>query len=288
MITSLECIPCLVRQTLDATRMVGTDEVNRELILRKVLQLLGETDFQNSPPAIAQQIHRIIREATGVADPYQQIKEQLNRTAMDLYPELKRSIALAGEPLIKAIRLAIAGNAIDMGVNGNLKLGDVYKIVDKAMEEPFHGDVDEFKQALKQANSILYLADNCGEIVFDRILIEEINPARVTLAVRGGAVINDATITDAKAAGLDKIVSVINNGSDAPGTLIDDCSSEFRKIFFNADLIISKGQGNYESLNTVNANIFFLFKIKCPLIKEHMQQPVGTQVLVRTKGNNRE
>jgi uncharacterized protein with ATP-grasp and redox domains len=129
----------------------------------------------------------------------------------------------------------------------------------------------------------LYLADNAGEIAFDRLLVERISPGRVTLAVRGAPVINDATLADAQAVGLDKIVEVIDNGSDAPGTILDDCHSDFRRRFAGADLIIAKGQGNYETLSDGPGNLFFLFKAKCPVIADHIGQPVGTQIMVQTR-----
>jgi hypothetical protein len=125
----------------------------------------------------------------------------------------------------------------------------------------------------------LYLADNAGEIAFDRLLIEQISPERVTLAVRGAPVINDATLVDAQAVGLDEIVKIVDNGSDVPGTLLNDCSLEFRRRFAEADLILAKGQGNFESLSNQSGNLFFLFKVKCPLVANQIQQPIGMQVL---------
>jgi len=288
MITSIECIPCLLRQTIDATRMAGSDHEGQVIILRKVLSLMAEMDLSQSPPEMAQKIHKVIRDNTGMADPYQEIKHKFNLAAMDLYPELKRMVQTAADPLTMAVRLAISGNAIDMGVNGQLQSSDILKVVAAAVEEPFSGDIESIRIALKQAGSILYLADNSGEIVFDRVLIEEISSDRVTLIVRGGPAINDATRVDAQEVGLDKIVEVIDNGSDAPGTVLKDCSVEFQNRFHDVDLIISKGQGNYETLNDVPGNIYFLFKTKCALIRDHTQQPVGTHVLLKTRAGQAE
>jgi len=181
-----------------------------------------------------------------------------------------------------AARIAIAGNMIDMGINRNITEADVRQAMQHALSEPFFGEQERFIQEVDEARSILYLADNAGEIVFDRLLIEQILPRRVTLAVRGAPVINDATLVDAQAAGLDEIVEIIDNGSDAPGTLLEDCSQEFRRRFAEADLIIAKGQGNFESLNTQPGNLFFLFKVKCPLVANHILQPVGMQVLAHS------
>jgi uncharacterized protein with ATP-grasp and redox domains len=145
------------------------------------------------------------------------------------------------------------------------------------------GDLEAFRQAVAEATDILYLADNAGEIACDRLLIQQLLSVRVTLAVRGGAVVNDATLADAEAVGLHELVEVIDNGSDAPGTLLSDCSEDFRKRFAKADLIIAKGQGNFETLSDTGGNIFFLFKVKCPVIAAHVGLPLGTHVLTGSR-----
>ncbi len=254
-----------------------------EQIIRDVLHWAGEMDLDQSPPAMVQRIHRRLREITGVDDPYREAKDRLNHIALELIPALKIEVESASDPLLVAVRLAIAGNVIDMGINGNLTEADVRLAVNQALIEPFFGEQDKFRQALAKARSILYLADNAGEIAFDRLLVEQISPKRVTFVVRGAPVINDATLADAQAVGLDKIVEVIDNGSDAPGTILNDCHQEFQRRYANTDLIIAKGQGNYESLNNEPGNLFFLFKVKCPLVGDRVNQPIGTQMLVQSR-----
>jgi len=250
--------------------------------MRAVLPWAGEMDVNQSPPAVVQRIHRRLRQITGVDDPYREAKDRHNCIAMKLIPALRIDVESASDPLLMAVRLAIAGNVIDMGINGNLAEVDVRQAVSQALSEPFLGEQERFCKALAKARSILFLADNAGEIAFDRLLIEQISPERVTLVVRGAPVINDATLVDARAVGLDEIVEVMDNGSDAPGTLLDDCSQEFRRRFAEADLIIAKGQGNFESLSHQSGNLFFLFKIKCAMVADHMMQPVGMQVLAHS------
>ncbi len=250
--------------------------------MREVLHWTEEMDLNQSPPAMAQRIHRRLREITGIDDPYLAAKTRQNCIAIELLPELRAEIQSSRSPLMTAARIAIAGNMIDMGVNGNVTEADVHQALQQALSEPFYGEQALFHQALAKARSILYLADNAGEIAFDRLLIEQIPPERVTLVVRGTPVINDATLVDARAVGLDEIVEVVDNGSDAPGTLLDDCSQEFRHRFADADLIIAKGQGNFESLNNQPGNLFFLFKVKCPMVANHIMQPVGTQVMAHS------
>jgi uncharacterized protein with ATP-grasp and redox domains len=281
--TSLDCIPCLLRQSLDAARLVSTNPSVHEHVIRVALGWAVEMDLNQSPPAMAQRIHRRLREITGVDDPYRETKDWQNRLAMELIPALRAEVESASDPLLMAARLAIAGNVIDMGVNGNLTEADVRQALKQALTEPFFGEEDRFCQAIAQATNILYLADNAGEIAFDRLLVEQLLPKRVTFVVRGAPVLNDVTLIDAQTVELDQIVEVIDNGSDAPGTILTDCSQELRDRFATADLIIAKGQGNFETLSNELGNIFFLFKVKCLVIANLVNQPIGTQMLVHSK-----
>ncbi len=286
--TSLDCIPCILRQTLEAARVASSDPAEHEAFLREVLTWAGKMDLRQSPPAITQQIHHRLREISGKDDLYRAVKDRQNLMAMDMLPDLSARVKAAKNPLLMSARLAIAGNIIDLGVNGKLTEADVHLALKQALTEPLSGDPDRFQTAVREAHSILYLADNAGEIAFDRLLIEQILPKRVTLAVRGAPAINDATCEDARQVGLDQMVEVIGNGSDAPGTILSDCSPEFYSRFRQADLIIAKGQGNFETLCDEPGNIFFLFKVKCPLVSELVHQPVGSHMLVRSRGTQGE
>jgi len=237
-------------------------------------------DMAQPPPAMGQRIHRLIRELTGSTDPYRTAKKRQNRMARELLAEFQAEIEAANDPLDTAVRLAIAGNVIDMGVNGDVRKPAVRTALRQALRTPLAGDLQRFRQASSVATSILYLADNAGEIVFDRVLIEQLGPARVTLAVRGGPVINDATRDDARKARLPGSLEIIDNGSDAPGTLLPDCSDEFRRRFAAADMVVAKGQGNDETLSRERRNIHFLFKAKCPMIAEHAGVALGAHVLL--------
>lgn len=284
--TSLDCIPCFMRQALDAARQLSADMAFHERILRDVLRWTSEMDLNQSPPALGQRIHRRLRELTGSNDPYRQAKTDQNLMALQLLPELEVMVAAAKDPLETAMRLSMAGNVIDLGVNRVVTASHVRRSVQHALSEPFAGETKDLRQVVSKAKSILYLADNAGEIVFDRLLIEQLSPARVTLAVRGAPIINDATLADARATGLDTMVAVIDNGSDAPGTILDDCSETFLQCYHKADLIIAKGQGNYETLSDAPENIFFLFQAKCPVIAAHVEQPVGTHIMTCSTGNS--
>ncbi len=282
--TALDCVPCFARQALEAARFVTDDPAVHERLLRDVLRSAAELDLAQPPPAVARRIHRKLRELTGVADPYRAVKDRFNRMAMDMLPELTAFVLSSDDPLHAALRLAIAGNVIDLGVDGGFTEADARRAIEATMHEPFHGDVEAFRAAVAAAERILYIADNAGEIVFDRLLIEHLPIERVTLAVRGGPILNDATREDAEAAGLSGLVEVIDNGSDAPGTVLGDCSADFRRRFDEADLVLAKGQGNFETLSDSRANIVFLLKAKCPVIADHVGLAVGTHIAICRRG----
>ena len=283
--TCLDCLPCFVRQTLDASRQMSDDPAFHENALRDLFRDLADNDLTQSPPVLAQQIHRRLRETSGISDPYLQQKRAHNELALHLLPALRKDVDESDDPLISAAHFAIAGNIIDLGAKSGLQEADVLHAIEHAAEEPLEGDLDAFRSAVANAKNILYLADNAGEIVFDRLLIEQLGPQRVTLAVRGMPILNDALEADARMAGLHEIVPIIGNGSDVPGTDIDQCSDEFRALFDAADLIISKGQGNFETLSSNPRRIFFLFKVKCPMVADASGNPLGAHVLMEKPGS---
>jgi damage-control phosphatase, subfamily I len=277
--TYLDCIPCLIRQTLDAASLATENEAIRERILREVLAAASEMDLRQSPPAMAQRVHRRLRELTGQEDPYRALKGQQNQLALEFYQRFREIGAADGSGLERAVRLAIAGNVIDLGVKSNLAESEIHEAVASCLTEPLDGDIAAFAAAIDAATKILYLTDNAGEIVLDRLLIERLPLDKVTVAVKGAPIINDATRADAELAGITDLVPVIDNGSDAPGTILEDCSSVFRRHFAAADLIIAKGQGNYETLREVSAPLYFLLRVKCPVLARDLSCPIGRLVL---------
>lgn len=284
--STLDCIPCLTRQALEAVRFATADAARQESALRHILRQLGETDLLHSPPKIAQAMHRFIRARMQVEDPYRAIKDRFNHLALNLLGEYEAMVHAAPDPLITAARMATAANVIDLGANGALTEDVVRQSMSRALEEPLEGDLEAFREAAMGARSILILHDNAGEIVFDRLLVDQLSHARITGAVRGAPVLNDATLEDARAAGLAGRIEVIENGSDAPGTLLDECSADFLRVFHAADLIIAKGQGNFETLSDCRARIAFLFKAKCLVVSRRLNVPPGTQV-IRLNGEAR-
>ncbi len=265
--TYLECLPCMMNQALRAGRIVTEDEDVIKSILDKVGGSIKDVSLHNTPAETGSVVYKIVKDITGVADPYKQIKAESIKEALALYPKLEKYIAESDDKLLTAIRIAISGNVVDFGVNKEFSLeDDLYKIINQDFAI---FDYNEFKKQLKNANSVLYIADNAGESVFDRILIEQLG-VPVTYVVREIPIINDVTYQDAVDSGIDEVAEIISSGTTAPGTIMDLCTDDFIRKFENADMIISKGQGNYEGLSNVKEQVFFLLKAKCHVIAKHI------------------
>ncbi|MDR3108691.1 MAG: ARMT1-like domain-containing protein [Planctomycetaceae bacterium] len=285
---SLDCILCLTRQSLEAVRHATGDVTLHAEVLRRALAIALERGFTENPPFLAQDIQRIIRSVTGNDDPYSAEKAAANGQMLGLYDIMRERINTSKKPIDTAVHLAIAGNSIDNALNGSLSKEYIQAAIEKSIEQPLIGNIQTFEDAADKASSILYLADNCGEIVCDKLLIETMlkrwNKLKITVVVRGAAVLNDATLSDAAAVGLTEIVKVIDNGNDGVGTIIEQCSQEFKTELKASDLIISKGLANYETIveydkQTIPQPVIFLFKSKCKFISQLTNTKLGDLVL---------
>ena len=278
----LDCIPCFQRQALDAARFITDDEKMHENIIRAVISELQGMDWKKSPPEIAHVVHKIIRDESGVEDPYKDVKKYYNDITLKMYPELKKTVNNSATPLLTAVRLAIAGNVIDFGAKSDFDLNETLSLVLKKDFKIYH--FSEFVRSLEKANNILYLADNAGEIVFDRILLEtifkEYNVEKTLFALKGAPIINDATYEDAKYVGINNLkgLEFIKVGVGIPGTGIERTSNEFQDVILKSDIVISKGQGNYEALSELRG-IFFLLMVKCPVVAEDLGVKVDDIIL---------
>jgi damage-control phosphatase, subfamily I len=278
--TYFECLPCVIRQSLEGVSRVTDDEAVREEVLRRVLRELVGVDFREPSPVIIGKAHRIIREVTGADDPYGTAKETCNRNALNLYPLMKQKIEGSANGLETALRLAIAGNTIDFIVDPDADRSNMLLAVEESLSAPIPPEVlTTFETAVMKARTILYLGDNAGEIVFDRLLVEQLPAEKITYVVKGSAVVNDVTRVDAESTGMADLVEVVDNGSDMPGTVLDHCSAHFQSRFQRADLVIAKGQGNYESLTEIEKSAFFLFKAKCSVVADHLGCEIGKLIL---------
>jgi uncharacterized protein with ATP-grasp and redox domains len=280
--THLDCYPCFVRQAIAAARMSGADAVAQQHAVRTALELLGEVDGGQEPPRIADRLHAALRAELGDGDPYLAHKEAATRAALELYPWLVERVAAAQDPLEAAIRVAIAGNVIDAGPSDDVPTAaDLWAATQRVLAAPLAiDDLPALRAELERTPWVLYLADNAGETVFDRVLIETLR-LPVTYAVKSGPTLNDATRADALAAGLGTAARIVDIGCDAPGTSLDRCSAEFRHVFASAPVVLAKGQANYESLSQAGPKVFSLLQVKCPVIASDIGAPVGGVVVRR-------
>ena len=275
-----ECKHCFQRQAHQSAQRIGLDKAATESLLNTVTQRLDHTPANEIPPITASDIHALIRERSGNPDPYRQAKADATAHALSLYPRLQQMIIEADDPLETAIRLAIAGNIIDLGVSEQYDLeASIERVL---ITTPAINHMARLKQALSQTSRVLFLADNAGETVMDRLLIEQLN-IPVTYVVKGGPAVNDATHEDAIAAGLDEVCEVIDHGAATLGTLLHQCSNDFRQRFETAELIIAKGMANYESLSGNRGGIFFLLQAKCAVVAADLGVPEKSLIVLENQ-----
>lgn len=266
--TYLKCIPCFMQQAYRTAKLATSDDRKIKTVLDSVGDMIKSVSMENTPPETGDVIYKKIREVTSNHDPYKEIKQKNIDEALELYPDLKEIVKNSDDPLLTAIRIAIAGNVIDLGVS---KKFNIVEDLQKILKQDFAAfDYNVFKEHLSKAKSILYIGDNAGESVFDRILIEQMDkPA--TFVVREVPVINDCVVDDAYASGLNYVADIISSGSTAPATILGLCNNDFLDRFENADVVISKGQGNYEGLSEVDRSVFFMLKAKCQVIANDLE-----------------
>jgi len=280
--TYLECIPCFFKQALFAARVATEDDRIIKKVLDRVGMLVKDIPLENTPPETGQIVYDTVREVTGVEDPFLEIKQASIDQAAAMVQSLEKKIANSNDRMRTAAKISIAGNIIDFGANASFDLNET---VDQVLgSPPAIDDYHLLREKIGRAQRILYLGDNAGETVFDRLFIREIKK-RVVYAVRQSPIINDATIEEARQSGLHEVAEVISSGSSAPGTILEKCTDEFVEIFRNADIIISKGQGNFETLSDAKGPVFFLLKVKCPVIARDLGVKEGSIIIKSAQGS---
>lgn len=289
--TYLDCIPCFYYQALKTARLSGaSEEVQRE-VLNHLCEFIPYFSLNTSPAEMGRKIYAMISKVTGKKDPYREVKEESNKFALKVYPEMKIMVSKSKDPLMTAVKLATVGNIIDFGTKDWVEISnEINKMLstyDHSLitDDSEHFDYSSFYQHLLEVETILYLADNAGEVVFDRILIEQLVNCyhkTVVYAVKGKPVLNDALVDDAIFCGINHYANIISCGADSPGVVPKYCSAEFMRIFNDAEMIISKGQGNYEALSEETSPVFFLLIAKCPVIAKHLKCHIGDFILENT------
>ena len=275
--TYLECLPCLLRQAVEAAGMATDDGQLRHKVVKAVLRELQHCSLGARPVDIAPRVHALVRDITGCEDPYREVKANSNRTALQAYPKAAELTAAAPDPLLAAAKVAAAGNIADSAVGS---VFDFDAAVERALSCDFAVDYyPALRSALAGADEVLYLADNAGEIVFDRLLLERLLPRRITVAVKGQPLLNDATLEDADSLGLREFAAVISTGDGWPRPDLAQASDALRSAFREAGVIIAKGQANYEALSESNDGVFFLLVVKCEAVARDLDVAVGDLVL---------
>ena len=272
----LDCIPCMLRQALEASRMVTSDVAMQEEIMKKAIEMAFQFKLYRNSPDMAMHIHNVIKELTGVEDSYSEVKKRDMTAAKIIYPDLVDYMKSQKDKMYWALKVSATGNNIDAAIIQNL---NVRKCVQNELRKEFSfSDLELFQEKIKDAKTILIIGDNAGETIFDKILIENLGLKKVYYAVRAVPILNDATEKDAIESGLDKMAEVISSGCCSPGTILEDCNEKFLELFYQVDLVISKGQGNFEGLSEAKRGIFFLLKAKCNMIAQRLEVPLNSYV----------
>lgn len=277
------CVACFVRQAVETVQRATDDPELQLRVVKQVCLLVEGVNPGTTPPDFAEQLYATIYRMTGNHDPFVSEKRAANALVLELVPRLMATVETSADPLLSAVKLAIAGNSMDLGVVR--EYGDVGGLAGRVLAtELAVNDYDAFAERLRSAGHVVVVGDNNGEIVFDRMLLEQmkrVRDCRYTYIVRGAPVINDVTREDARDVGIDLLADVVDSGSRAPGLVLSACSDESRQVFMNADMIISKGQGNYEALSDAPREVFFLLLVKCGVVSKDLAAPVGGAVVKR-------
>jgi hypothetical protein len=278
--TQLDCLPCFLNQGLKAARLYAPDD---ETLHRQVLlswsSRLTELDIDRPPPTVAGDLYRHIAPLLQNGDPFYQVKKRTNARALELLPQLQQQVGESWHPFRTALELSMIGNLMDSGVGKELDWEAELDLLDQDLDEAAYLAL---RQALQEYGQVMVLGDNAGEIVLDTILVQQLQQlgCRVVYAVRGSPIINDATMEDAEEAGMSRLCQVISSGVDTPGTVLERCSDDFLEAMEASPVIVSKGQGNLESLWNERRNIFYALKIKCGVVSDLTGLPEGSSALI--------
>lgn len=286
-----ECLPCILRQVQTTARHAGADLATQREALRRAAALIPSLDMSQSPAHNSTRGLKLVPAVTGCADPYAKEKREFNAHALDLLPLAEQLAGEVPDRLLGAALAAVAGNVIDLGIADGKTIE-----VEASLREVFrHGfafnDIERLHAALERPRRVLYLLDNTGEIIFDRILIGVLvrQGHGLTLAVHGGPVLNDALLEDARFAKLEELAPVISTGSDWIGMEWETCDEAFQKVFTAAEVVIGKGQGNFETLDEfapTPEETYFILKAKCHPVARRLGVKHG-EVVIRRKSPQR-
>ncbi len=245
------------------------------------MDALREVSLELSPAEISTIAIHSVSQSLNNPDPFKHIKEEHTRLALTLFPHFEQIVRSDPNPFEASIKLAASANLIDLGAREDVELmKEMEKEVGRELKK---NDVRLFEQKLRTTRSILWIADNAGESVFDKLVLERLKPTELWIGVKGGAVLNDVTLEDAVASGLDQLGKLITTGSNCLGVLRDRCSRDFQKLLDSVDLVVAKGHANFETLDVWGREIFFLLKAKCEMVAQELGVEVGDTVFTLKK-----
>ncbi len=282
-----ECVKCLLSKQLERCPEDAPLEKKVEYI-QKVLRIVAEAPKSISAPVLVRSMYDIQKEMFGIYADYTEVKSYFNKMMLGMEEKLWNGICNSKEPLRRAIQYAMIGNYIDFAALKNVDEAALMKFLDKADEINVDDtELDNLKQELEQGGELVYLLDNCGEIVTDKLMIRLIRmqypKMHITAMVRGGQVMNDATREDAEEVALETVAGIADSGCNIAGTSLSDISKEAAEIIDKADVLIAKGQGNFETLHQCGKNIYYIFMCKCKMFVERFGLPQFSGVLVNEK-----
>jgi damage-control phosphatase, subfamily I len=283
----LDCIVCMLKQAVNTGRIATRDPRELSAILAKVSRLIPGLSLDQTPAALSQPVYRIVSEITGNPDPYRKIKKETNRAALKLLPRVRRIVNAAKDPLDSALHAAVAGNIIDLGIGHKFNME---KDIIRILKEPFAVNaIAEFRKEIEPGRRLLYIGDNAGEIVFDRLLVEFLLGKKIDVvyAVKSAPVINDATMEDAVQSGMTDLVKVIETGAGDIGIDWKNVSKEFLRNVQSADVVIAKGHGNFETCDDRRGNFYFLLKAKCEMVAQELGVALGALIFKHSRKRRR-
>lgn len=277
----VECIPCIFLQALNASKRITTDEKKLVETQHEIMRLLPALSLDMTPAELSYMVLKEVYKKSENGDPFKSEKKRSNEIMLGLYSRLSKIMEYSANTRLTALKIAVVSNLIDLGIKDDYDLNEIMR---KSVNESLKiDDSESLFEDIKNLENILYIADNAGELVADKLFIKFLNRSGITVAVKSKPLLNDATIEDAEKVGMSEVAKVIETGSGILGTILSDCSKEFIEAYNNSDMVISKGQANFEALDGVQKNIYFLFTVKCNTIAKRFGAKIDDLIVYKTE-----
>ena len=272
------CIGCIINQSVKVASAIGADEILTQRLVSAVTQSSKDFSFSLTPPEVATDVYEMMAQIVDKADLYEEVKNHSTQKALSYLSFLEEKIQKSSDKLLTATKVAIAGNVIDLAAEVEFDLANE---IEKIFETDFgHDDFEHLKELLESAKTLLVIGDNAGEHIFDYLFIQTLQQLYpllfISYMVRGNPIINDVTMKEAKEAGFDKLCNLVDSGVNTPGFVYNRANKESQQLFDEADVVITKGMGNYECLSpSPRKNLCYLLKVKCSVVANALGRNIG-------------